>query len=340
VVCNFSVNLGSVLVILLSLTNILFSYIPLLSLYKFLHLTLYYFLFRYLLTKKNLVLETMRLAFPLMIIWVSVLAIGQFLFQSGVGGLWSWLGERPLSLQNINVAKINLGSYGEFLRSYSTLPHPNALGGFLSVSIFVLLYLLIGSGNKILKIVTETGILLSVISLLLTFSRSSIFSLVLGLLLLFSLRMNNMKYKQILFTGLILLLISLFYFLFINLGHPASIGDRLILTHTSLSLIKKNVLFGIGFGTFPFFSSINYQPVHNVFLLMLSELGMLTAIIVLLAIAKNLFAIMSNTILLTALFFILLTGFLDHYWITSQQNIILLIFLLFLLKTNKNAGSE
>ncbi|MEX0887944.1 MAG: hypothetical protein WDZ67_01030, partial [Patescibacteria group bacterium] len=65
------------------------------------------------------------------VLWVSLLALGQFLFQRSIFGYW-FLGEPNLQPSLGGVA---LGDWGgkEVLRAYGTFPHPNVLGGTLSI---------------------------------------------------------------------------------------------------------------------------------------------------------------------------------------------------------------
>jgi hypothetical protein len=69
------------------------------------------------------------------------------------------------------------------------------------------------------------------------------------------------------------------------------------------------------------------QPVHNIFLLLMAELGILFFIIltfmVLLFFKRNVLKKILATyfLLITAIF---LTGFFDHYWLTLAQNFFLM----------------
>ena len=73
------------------------------------------------------------------------------------------------------------------------------------------------------------------------------------------------------------------------------------------------------------------QPVHNIYLLLLSETGIFGLLMFFLAfsiLTKN----NKKTLnLYLVLIFVFLTGFLDHYWITLQQNTLVLVFVIFLL---------
>jgi O-antigen ligase len=71
-----------------------------------------------------------------------------------------------------------------------------------------------------------------------------------------------------------------------------SLNDRKFAIQESREIIKKNPVFGTGIGTYtydrhiasPKFSAIQLQPVHVVFLLILSELGVIGLILAIMAI--------------------------------------------------------
>ena len=113
-----------------------------------------------------------------------------------------------------------------------------------------------------------------------------------------------------------------------SLGDPLSGQKRVELMLNSFSLISANVLTGVGLGNFviaqevfpnPFLGLIG-QPVHNIFLLVTAEVGLLitTGLLITLIryVKKNRYNYQ-----ITAVFFVLfLTGMFDHYWITLEQN--------------------
>ena len=129
------------LLLLLIFANILFSLSPFLTFYKFSRLFLYLALYLYLTQHTPLFLKLFPFVFPWTVLWTSLLAVWQFFAQTHLGGLWFWIGERPLNLLLPNVAKISLGNLGLYLRPYATFSHPNALAGFLSLGLLLLLYL-------------------------------------------------------------------------------------------------------------------------------------------------------------------------------------------------------
>jgi len=208
--------------------------------------------------------------------------------------------------------------------------------------------------SKVLFYLILTILLLS---LFLTFSKTAF----IGLLVVFifisyssfliknnqtQLRLNNIKLflKEKLTNKRNLLLIAIFIMLFINLRpsiesfFSTSFNDRLIFQNVSRGTISENLITGVGMGQFvPSMDQYSimpllkwqYQPVHNVFSLIWSELGLIGLIIFvcfLLAILKN-FKSISNK---HPLFYIktafrgLLIAFIlmmlfDHYFWDIQQ---------------------
>lgn len=286
-------------IIVFVVLNIFFSFNPLLSLYKYLRLLEYFFFFKYLI-KRPL---TINLVFPLSlsIIWTSFLAWFQFAKQSSIGGMWYWLGERTFNVITPGIAKISL--FGHLLlRPYATLPHPNALAGFLLVAGLIIYFL-----NK-KSLISNLSFLIALITFPLTFSRTAIF-LETGILV-FLFRSKMLKLLILIFSLISLISVS---------GSMTSISDRLVLVQKSLIIISKAPLLGVGLGNFiP--ATMVYQPVHNIYLLTASELGLPAAIIIFYWLIKRFGH--------PALFVVLIIGLIDHYWFTLHQNVLLLVILM------------
>jgi len=144
----------------------------------------------------------------------------------------------------------------------------------------------------------------------------------------------------LLFTFLIILFFWRASFLF-QLD-PLSLSRRLELNRSAFLMIKKNPLLGVGLGNFlvqlPNFWQVNerirfLQPVHNIFLLVGAETGLIgLAIFIwfLFLTFKKLLKIRNcppsasrrqgREKLGIPLLIILLTGMADHYWLTLQQS--------------------
>jgi len=292
------------LFILFSITNILFSTNPPLSVFRYGHLFIYFIFFSYMKQNSHIFISLFKKLFPLVVSLYSSIGIAQFVLQRHLGGLLYFLGERPLTFYLANIAKIHLPLLGLTIRSYSTFPHPNALAGFLLISL-----MLFGVFKTKLRFY-----FLPALALITTFSRSAFVALI--------------------FSGLFkfwsLLLLPLFIF-----GSPESFSGRFVLIQNSILIFLKHPLFGIGLGNYSFLSNLNFQPVHNIFLLLISELGILFCIFILCLLIKFLKSHVTSAYI-PMLLPVIITGSIDHYWITSHQNFLLLIILLFLIKFYKN----
>lgn len=326
-------------IIILCTLNVLFSISPLVSLYKWLRLLEYFWLFKYL--TYSLQPTTYNLPLSLSVLWTSLLAWGQFLSQHSLGGWWYWLGERPLDPALPGIAKIvtpdlnwltgQLTTGQLWLRPYATMSHPNALAGFLLVSALVLKYFTTQSktGNWLLI----TGISVALATVPVTFSRSVLFLEIILLAAWVTAKISNRLLPLIIPLGLALTILLL------SIGNPASFSERLLLTKKSISAMAYQPIFGLGLGTFPIFSYnlqrttynpyINFQPVHNIYLLAASELGLPALVLIVYWLIKNLKNSLEigNWLLIIPVTVVLVTGLVDHYWLTSHQNLLLLTIL-------------
>lgn len=259
---------------------------------------------------------------PWALIFTSIIAIFQFCRQSSLNGWFWFLGERPLSPVMPGIALENIGG-NLFLRSYATFSHPNSLAGFLLVGLILTLPLL----RKSRFLFVYLGITLG--ALFLTFSFSSWFVGTLVLVIYFTLLLK--KKFLILISGfflLLLMLVSSFQF------SGQSVWERWQLILSSVSMIKDNFWLGVGLNNFlvvlpEHWLPVSYrlwQPVHNFYLLVLSETGIFVFVIFMVFVfltVKRLW-IAGNQVLFFAFLAILFLGLFDHYWFTLQQNQILL----------------
>jgi O-antigen ligase len=110
-----------------------------------------------------------------------------------------------------------------------------------------------------------------------------------------------------------------------------NISQRLDLSYIAGVMVSQKFILGEGLGTFiikiPSFKGIfSYswllQPVHNIFLLIFSETGIVGLLSFCFLICKVLISRFKNKkiFLILPVIFILFTGLFDHYTITLQQN--------------------
>jgi len=137
------------------------------------------------------------------------------------------------------------------------------------------------------------------------------------------------------------LFLSLFSKLFINssIKIPLSYKERIELADVSGKIISDNWITGVGLNTFipnenNITSSLDgnrlFQPVHNIYLLIFSETGIIGIVLLYLLFYKinSINIKLNNKIGTLLVYFILITGLFDHYWFTIQQNLFILVLLL------------
>ncbi len=287
-----------------------------------------------------------------------IFALSQFILQGSFSNKWLGLEEHKAWQGGTAVIEdVN----GRWLRAYGSFSHPNILGGYLFLSsILTLGGYLFFSKNKKEKIFFLVSLMIIFVGLIVSFSRSAWLAFVSTniLLFLYFLFKKNFKYcKRIILvlSGLLLIFFLIFFCyqsLFISRIktqsrlEKKSISERVELVNESKEIIKKNWLFGVGVGNYTLVSYKNdsekrpiwqHQPVHNIYLLMWSELGILGLLsfvflmfIVIfkflnfLRFTKNYFEIFA----LTSLCGLLVIGLFDH-WIYSFYFGIITFWILF-----------
>ena len=277
----------------------------------------------------------------------SIIAISQFTIQKDLG--LKFLTESPLGANIDGVAKFTVDGL-TFIRTYGSLPHPNILAFFLLTSIFFLYFLWLEkehtlSSNLLLIVIYS----LLITALFLTFSRIIIVLFVLSSLFYFIFEFyKSRKEKDKELSKKILLLFLLFIIfcsLFIAFAFPElfsrfsissreqSVTLRAIYNETAYSVIQEYPLIGIGLGNFvweiremlPLLSDWIYQPVHNVYFLITSEIGLLGLIIFLMFLYQLLRKFKKqNSVLFIIIICILFVSLFDHFFWTLQQGQLML----------------
>ena len=217
------------------------------------------------------------------LLFFSVIGILQFFFGRTLGGTFYWLGERTFSNLTPGIANIYL--FGKnFLRIYSTFPHPNALAGFVGLATIFIFF------NRFVKnkLFIFIGFLLIFIVFTLTFSMSAYIaiSVCVILYLVFKKKILNQKALNLL---IVLTFIASFYLTIFSkpllqsgIDFSKSFRERLVLADISREIISENWVVGTGLNTFvikeTLFGELEnsvwlLQPVHNIYLLILTEAG-------------------------------------------------------------------
>ena len=285
----------------------------------------------------------------------ATIALGQGIMQRDLG-LW-FFGESPLSASTPGVAKIDLAG-GKVIRSYGTFPHPNVLAAFLVTSIWSAYYLFIVYANHMrARIPWLIVIAVLIFGLMSTYTRAAIvvwFGGSLALFAIFPLYMGAVRSKQarekirdqvILLGSTVVGLVIGFVLVnsaFIQRVTPTQIDNALEIreqyTNVGIDAFIEAPIIGIGIGNFvPYFqvqyASFNYplwvfQPVHNIYALILTELGTIGAIVgtaLLLALGIRVMIAVRIRQPIELIFLIgigisfLLLSLFDHFFWTLQQ---------------------
>ncbi len=281
------------------------------------------------------------------------LAIYQFSTQTVFSN--KWLGMSSQLVEGGGVSVIE-GS-GRWLRAYGSLPHPNMLGGFLVIALLFTIGLLFNyqkkyysppwkvSGKLIFTaIALFSSLTVITYGLLLSFSRSAWLGLIFALCFMWMVLIRNKDKQQLWFffkvNIILLMVVLLFISTYGNLLssrfdtdsrlEAQSINERQIGWQESVNIIKERPLLGVGLGAhtqslYDIDSSREayaYQPVHNINLLLMAELGIIgwlvatITVIYLLYLAHKKLYKQDNTdllIIVGAFLAILIISFFDHY---------------------------
>ncbi|MEK7078829.1 MAG: hypothetical protein AAB929_02055 [Patescibacteria group bacterium] len=254
----------------------------------------------------------------------SILVVSQFITRHSLQGIWYFFGERYFTLSTPGIAKAALQG-NEILRAYGTFSHPNSLAGF-----FLLIYLFFLTNNRVTNLVLKYAVLaLCSLIIFLSFSKNVI------LVFLFLNTWCFLKVKQSCRICTLVKILSPLFLAIIFLSaqtDPLSFQKRLTLMLQSLTIISQHISTGVGLGNYllaQYAFPIKYpyfflQPVHNIYLLFMAETGILISMIVFIRIFLLLKKYRRNISVLLILLAVLLTGLSDHYWLTLQQNTLLL----------------
>jgi len=230
----------------------------------------------------------------------SLIALGQFLFQKSLG--LYLLGESHLGADMLGLARVDFLGHS-LLRAYGTFPHPNVLGGFLLFTIAATFcHFLVRTIYELPLRKRNLVLILTIIQLTglgLTFSRSAM----LGFLIVVTLSyascrdvkfcVSTRKNKRM--FGLSLVFLTFFSLFLIRSpiqrilnGSDPTTRLRVEYAAAAYHRFLASPILGRGWGTgpieLPAFSNFSFypwemQPVHNIYLLVLSDLGAIGLIV-------------------------------------------------------------
>lgn len=279
---------------------------------------------------------------PFWIVMETLLGVGQMVKGGSLEGVWYWLGERRFSLTTIGIAQISWLGNG-LVRAYGTFSHPNSLAGFLLVA-----WMLWQSWQKKRGVMYWVITWCSVLGIVIAGSRMVWALLVMQLIITnYELRIKkkrlgvkNLVGYLVIITGVLMLILGVVgvnYRIsdFVGGWDTGSLTKRVLLGMMSVEMWRDNLMLGVGAGNFiadlPVYQEASsfywLQPVHNIFLLVGAELGILGIMLVIYKISDIRFQIMRRRNWLI-LGIIIVTGMVDHYWLTLPQNYWLLVVVL------------
>lgn len=183
---------------------------------------------------------------------------------------------------------------GRILRAYGTFPHPNIFGGYLAMGVVVLGWLtrFMKSRREFVGMLLGAAVLGS--SLVVTFSRSAWLGLLIGVIVLMALMLKQKKklprrLVPIVGVGLVAVLVTVFIFhteVFARFNptlrlEAISVEERASQYQTFDEVFLSSPILGVGPNAYTFTLADQdpgqpvwvYQPIHNTFLLILAELG-------------------------------------------------------------------
>jgi len=287
----------------------------------------------------------------------SLIAIGQFFKQQSLG--LKHFGESPLSPNIDGVAKIVVDGV-KIVRAYGLTPHPNILAAILIIAIFGLAWLFLQKNSKKDFYLFSISLVILLLALFFTFSRSVItVGGALFIFWLFSLGRKKELRKKAIFIFLLLiigysLLVTYYWSIYANrfsvdnLINNQSASLRIYYNQVAVDLISVSPLLGIGPGNFvnnfsqyyPSLETWVFQPVHNIYLLIASETGLIGLslfsfflFLIFKGALKNRRLAMGNCFLYIFCF-IMLVGLTDHFWWDLQQGQLLFWLMLGILSTH------
>jgi len=299
----------------------------------------------------------------------SLLGLYQFFFQQTFATKWLGMAEHLPEVPGTFVVGTEMG---RFLRAYGSLPHPNMLAGFLVICLLVVigLYLVLYDNREkkgfIWKLILITfSFCVIFLGFLVTFSRSAWLALGISLIVLFLINVFKKKQVHARLVGKVLLasflLVAVTIILVPELFQTRilsqerlevkSLDERQEYFSEATQLVKRFWHRGVGIGNYteaikskidPNKEIWEYQPAHNIFILIAAEISIFGALVFLLlifeliksaiftiAVPASLFGLAKKEleiwlyIFTTGFLSLLVIGLFDHYLWTLPFGIIL-----------------
>ncbi len=293
---------------------------------------------------KNYSIKNLSAPIILSAIFQSFIAIAQFLYQHSLG--LKILGEPLLSPYLFGIAKITTID-ATLIRGYGTMPHPNVLAAFLLIAVAILLWNHFSENDDpaIKDLIYLSAFIILSLGIILTFSRTALFLWVLISVLFIISKFKSYPTKSIILTISIVIFSIAVLFLFspelkarVKISpNEQAVSQRILYSNIALNIIKNNWLKGVGIGNYVNYVKNNflnlqswqYEPTHNIFLLIGAESGIFGILLFLIFLFKKFMAkILFDPLKISIISIILFFGFLDHFFWTLQSGNLMLWLLL------------
>jgi len=293
----------------------------------------------------------------------SVIAIFQFSLNHSLG--LKALGESIVQVGAFNTSSVYLPD-GFHLRGYGTFPHPNILGGFLVVSLIFIFREIVdinwrskkcGIYGRIYEVGLLAGVLMILAGIFVTWSRVAWILAILQIVVWggYFLKRTGSSIKTYVLTVVIFGGLSLIWLMSSGDSLSFAVRERLV-TQTSSSavsveerrelkdravgIMKESLVTGVGVGRFipvlagdPVYTASGIrlmQPVHNVFMLVFSEVGLM-GILSMAGFGTLLWCkklkMMKSLVLFSLIATFFFIGMFDHYLWSLPQGLALWILL-------------
>lgn len=294
----------------------------------------------------------------------SGIAIGQFIFQESPGITILGMSQHNPEEAGTSVLKGEFkGEPTRMLRAYGGMTHPNILGGASAVGVLLALWLWVNARSMRENIFAPIFVFSGLLTLLLTFSRTAWLGFFLGFFVFFGwlfARKKSWRRRSIPICILVIFVVISFATIFRSevitrfeekaIALEGSVSDRNQLARDVSVVWKEHPLRGVGIGN----SALammkkdfgeealqkdvpvwEYQPAHNIFLLVLAELGVVGIILLIGCMVQFIWLGLSSlgkkdsrgVALLASLIVLIPVLFLDHWLWTSHFGILLFFFL-------------
>ena len=282
---------------------------------------------------------------------IAPIVLGGYQFFLGESGASTLLGLAVRDAERSGDAILQASDGVRTLRAYGSFPHPNIFGGYLAVAVVTCGWL-VKEGYRRFSIAAVFIFLL--FGLVLTFSRAAwlglLLALIVGSLTYF---MNNTRLARILIMPISALFIAGIFIVSFGLGvhfrpgsdaafEVCSVDERSQQYADFPSVLHDDWFIGHGLGTYvyaledtmPGREWWQYQPIHNVVLLSLAEVGVVGMMLIAIWVGlidflnfsrfpqtQAIAAFMMGNVILVILFF-------DHYLWSSWAGLVLLIYVM------------